>query len=93
MSYWDLPRTVIDAAAMSNNWGYSHSGDADYTDITLIAQWHAAIGSERTHKMPRLEALPAAEKLGLAEPSPKLSLKIVEAADSAVEKADTLLGA
>ena len=91
LSYWDLPRTVIDAAAMSNNWGYSHPGEADYIDITLVAQWHAAIGGERSHRMPRLADLPAAHKLGLTDPSPKLSLRIVEAADSAVEKADRLL--
>lgn len=92
LSYWDMPRTVIDAAAMSNNWGYSHPGEADYVDINLVAQWHAAIGDERSHKMPRLEKVPAAEKLGLTEPSPKMSLKIVETAESAVEKADALLG-
>jgi len=92
LSYWDLPRTLIDAAGASNSWGYRHSGEADYIDIMLVAQWHAAIGGDRRHLMPRLETLPAAERLGLVEPSPKLSLKIVEAANTAVAEAEELIG-
>lgn len=91
LSYWDMPRQVTDAAGQCNNWSYSHAGDADYTDILLVSQWHAVIGSSRPPKMPSLEEMPAAKKLGMAEPSPKLSLKIVEAADSAIEQADALL--
>jgi HD-like signal output (HDOD) protein len=93
LSYWDLPRPLIEAAALCNNWSYSHPGEANYVDIMLVAQWHAAIGGGRRQRMPRLEEVPAAEKLGLTEPSPKLSIRIVEAADSAVERTDRLLGA
>ena len=91
LSYWDMPRPLTNAAGHCNNWSYGHPGDADYTDILLVSQWHAVIGSNRPPKMPSLEEMPAAKKLGLAEPSPKLSLKIVEAADSAIEQADALL--
>jgi HD-like signal output (HDOD) protein len=93
LSYWNLPRTLINAAGASNFWGYQHAGEADYIDIMLVAEWHAAIGGDRRHLMPRLETLPAAEKLGLIDPSPKLSLKIVEAANTAVAEAEDLIGA
>lgn len=92
LSYWDLPRTVIEGAAMCNKYEYQHPGEADYLDILLVAQWHAAIGRDTRRRLPSLEAVPAAAKLGLAEPSPRLSLKILDAADSAVEKTETLLG-
>ena len=78
---WDLPREVIDAAAQCDHWGYEHAGEADYTDILLVAQWHALIGNTRSWQMPGVTEIPAFERLGLASPSPTLSLKIVEAAD------------
>lgn len=93
LSYWDLPRTAIEAAGAGTSWFYHHAGEADYVDITLVAQWHAAIGGDRQHLMPRLEELPAADKLGLKDPSPKLSLKIIEAANNAVGSAEAVIGA
>jgi HD-like signal output (HDOD) protein len=91
LSYWDLPRMVIDGAAVCNNYEYEHPGEANYLDILLVAQWHAAIGSDRRHQLPRLEDVPAAEKLGLTDPSPRLSLKIIDAANTAIEQTDRLL--
>ena len=66
---------MTDAAGHCNNWSYSHAGDADYTDILLVSQWHAVIGSSRPPKMPSLEEMPAAKKLGpggaITETEPK----------------------
>jgi HD-like signal output (HDOD) protein len=93
MSFWGLPRTLVQAAGASTSWQYQHGGEANYTDIMLVAQWHAAIGGDRRHLLPQLDTLPAAEKLGLVNPSPKLSLKIVEAANNAVGRAEALIAA
>jgi hypothetical protein len=82
---------VIDGAAVCNNYEYEHPGEANYLDILLVAQWHAAIGSDRRHQLPRLEDVPAAEKLGLTDPSPRLSLKIIDAANTAIVQTDRLL--
>ena len=88
---WDMPRELIDAAAHGNHWGYDHNGEADYTDILLVAQWHATIGDVARPRTPALEDVPAFRRLGLESPSPEMSLNIVEAAGSAVERINKLL--
>ena len=91
LTMWDLPREIVDAAARCNQWGYDHPREADYTDITLVAQWHAKIGGVRGRRVPGFEEIPAFRRLGLQPATPELSLKIVEAADDAIERTDSLL--
>lgn len=91
LSMWDFPREIVDAAAFSNRWDYDHGGDADYTDIVLVAQWHATIGGGARRHIPPVEQIPAFARLGLSPPSPQLSLKVIEAATSAVDHSEALL--
>ncbi|MDJ0741597.1 MAG: HDOD domain-containing protein [Gammaproteobacteria bacterium] len=91
LAMWDMPRELIEAAAHSNHWGYDHNGEADYTDILLVAQWHATIGDNTRPRNPAFEDIPAFRHLGLDAPSPDASLNIVEAATSAVERINGLL--
>jgi HD-like signal output (HDOD) protein len=90
---WGLPREVVEATTLCNHWSYNHSGEADYTDILLVAQWHAIIGGPRRRRAPAIGEIPAFHKLGLDATSPELSLKIVEAANSAIDHTDALLTA
>jgi len=91
LTMWGLPREVIDAAARCNQWGYDGQGEADYTDINLVAQWHAIIGDQPRRRRPEIEEIPAFRRLGLANASPELGIKIVEAANHAIERTDSLL--
>lgn len=88
---WDMPRELIDAAALTGHWGYDHGGEADYTDILLVAQWHSTFGSHDHARVPPLEEIPAFERLALAAASPETSLKIVEAGNHAVDAVSALL--
>ena len=90
---WGLPREVVDAATLCNHWAYEQPRDADYTDILLVAQWHALIGGPRSRRIPSIEEIPAFRRLGLQGASPELSLKIVEAGNNAIDRADQLLDA
>lgn len=91
LAMWDLPREIVEAARLCNHWAYDHPGEANYTDIVLVAQWHATIGSKRSRRTPPFEEIPAFRQLGLEKPSPELSLKIVEAAENAVHTIDARL--
>jgi len=91
LSMWGLPREVVDAAARCNQWSYDSSAAADYTDIILVAQWHATIGDSRSRRIPAIEKIPAFQRLGLHSASPELGIKIVETADHAIEKTESLL--
>jgi HD-like signal output (HDOD) protein len=88
---WGMPREVIQAATLCNHWGYQHGGEADYTDILLVAEWHAMIGSRGRGRIPAISEIPAFARLGLDSESPELSLKIVEAGNAALDRADALL--
>lgn len=90
-SMWDMPREMVDAATLANHWGYDHGGEADYTDILLVAQWHAMIGDTGLTRPPPLEDIPAFQRLGLASASPETSLKIVEAGNNAVDEINALM--
>jgi len=92
LTMWDLPRAAVQAASLSGHWRYDHSGEADYTDIFLVAQWHATIGS-KYRRPPAHEDIPAFGRLGMAAASPELSLKIVEEAESAIERSEAVLQA
>ena len=91
LTMWGLPRAVIDAAAQCNHWGCDNQGEADYTDINLVAQWHAMIGDQPRRRRPAIEEIPAFRRLGLQTASPELGFKIAEAADQAIGRTETIL--
>lgn len=91
LSHWHMPQPIVDAATHCNHWGFRHPGEADYTDITLVAQWHAMIGGEHHRPVPRLADIPAFRKLGLDTASAELSQQIVETANNAIERTEALL--
>jgi len=91
LTMWDLPRDIIHAATLCNHWQYEHPGEADYTDLLLVAQWHAMIGDARSRRSPSNEEIPAFARLGLGEPEPEVSIRIVDAGAKALELVDSLL--
>ena len=92
LTMWDLPREVVEAATLCNHWDYDHPGDPDYTDIMLVAQWHATIGARgRRRRPPPCEDIPAFGRLGFVAASPELSLQIVESAQEYIDRANALL--
>ena len=88
---WGLQREVVDAATYSNQWQRDHAGDADYTDILMVAQWHALIGTPRQRNLPPVDEIPAFRRLGLHDASPEMSLTIIEAGRGAVSQAEAAL--
>ncbi len=91
LSSWGLPNEIVEAAARCNQWNYAGPAGADYTDIVLVAQWHATIGASRVRWVPPIEQVPAFQRLGLETATPELGMKIVEAGDQAIRKIDKLL--
>jgi HD-like signal output (HDOD) protein len=88
---WGLQREIVEAATHCNHWQREHPGDADYTDILLVAQWHALIGTPRQRHLPAIEDIPAFRRLGLHDASPEMSLRIIEAGRGAVDQAEAAL--
>jgi HD-like signal output (HDOD) protein len=91
LTMWGLPREVVDAAARCNQWGYDSQGEANYTDINLVAQWHAIDGDQPRRRKPPIEEIPAFRRLGLRTVPTELATMIDEAAEQAVEQIDSAL--
>ncbi len=92
LSRWQLPRAIVEAAAHVGDWGYDHAGRADYTDLLLAAQWHATIG-DSTHPKAEYSDIPALARLGLGPSDTELGQTITRAAESAIERANRVVGA
>jgi len=60
---WDFPSDFEDVITHAENW-HRESGNApDYTDIVMISQLHSFIGKVDIKKMPKMDELPAYQKL------------------------------
>ncbi len=68
-----------------------HSGSADYADVVIVADRHADIGQNPRVQGPALDDMPAVARLGLRHASPEVSLRIMEAANGALNDANKIL--
>ncbi|MGB5202088.1 MAG: HDOD domain-containing protein [Sedimenticolaceae bacterium] len=91
LTYWGMPHEIVEAAHLCNDWKRDHPGEADYTDILLVAQWHAVAGDERHRQPPPSDEISAFDRLGVRKASPKLSQHIAEATLEIARRADELL--
>lgn len=92
LSMWGMPRELVEAAAHSNHWGYDHAGEADYTDILLIAQWQVSLGDTGRPRLPPTEDVPAFRRFGLGVTNADTNARIAEAANQAIRRCRELLG-
>ncbi len=93
LTSWNLSHELVVSAAESGNWMREHNNRADYADIALIANMHALIGVQHSETLPAIHESPAFKRLGLGDVSPKFSLKILEAARTAIHQTESALAA
>ena len=75
---WKFPENLIDAARGATQWDRTHNYPADYCDVVQIAKLHSYIWSKQALPLPRIDQLPAFEKLPLGEVTPELTIRILE---------------
>ena len=78
---------VADAAQNGLSGSYDTVGEA----LVLVATLHSYIGTRRRPAPPRLDQVPAYQKLALGKLTPSLTLQILAEAKDQVEQARTLL--
>jgi len=88
---WDMPESLRAAAADQSNWLRDHDGDADYTDLLVVAHLHLLVRDRTFHCLPRIDETPAFGKLALGRLSPHLSLQVLDEARSQVQEMKSLL--
>ncbi len=89
---WDFEPELVDAAADAENWLRDKQPQVEYADILLIAQLHAFVGTPRMAKLPRLNEVPAFAKLALGALSPRMSLVVLDEAQTEIDEVRKMLG-
>jgi len=60
---WDFPSDFEDVVINAENWFRTDNQPASYADIVMIAQLHSFIGKVDVKKMPKINDLPAYQKI------------------------------
>lgn len=88
---WKFPENLIDAAQGATQWDRHHRNGADYCDIVQIAKLHSYIWSKQALPLPRIDQLPAFEKLPLGEVTPELTIRILDEAREQITMVKSVL--
>lgn len=91
LEHWQFPAAVVEAARGCEDWQRCPSTQADLCDLVLVATLHSYIGKRRKPAPPRLDQVPAYQKLALGRLTPSMTLQILAEAKDQIEQARALL--
>ena len=63
---WDFADDLILVAEECGEWSRAHDGPPDLCDLVLVANYYALLHSDVDHVLPRADAIPAIEALGVS---------------------------
>ncbi len=89
---WRLDPDLIEVVVKGRRWSRIGTALADNVDVVLLAQLHAAIGTPRMAALPRIDQLPAYQKLALGQLSPRHSIALLDQAEAEVREVQQLIG-
>ncbi|MDR9468775.1 HDOD domain-containing protein [Marinospirillum sp.] len=93
LNYWGFDEEVVRLVAQLNNWQSTSEGSqASLEDLIRVARLHSFIGTEKQHRHPRLDEVPAFQKLTTQGLTPEFSLTLVEDAADQVEEVQEMFG-
>jgi HD-like signal output (HDOD) protein len=81
---WDFPNDFEDVIRHAENWKRD-SSKADYSDIVMISQLHSFIGKVDIKKMPKMDELPAYQKLMSGNLNIDQSINILDQAKDEID--------
>ena len=62
---WDFDNELIRVTEECGDWSRKRLEAADLCDLVLVANYYALLHSDTNHTLPRAEAVPAIDKLGI----------------------------
>lgn len=90
---WRFAPPVVAAARDAENWQRTHAGDADFTDLLIVAQVHEYLRKRRLAQLPPLEEISAIQRVLGDDASPERSLEILHDAKAQVDEMRSVLQA
>lgn len=88
---WKLEGDLSEIALHAEDWFRCSTALPTYVDVVQLAQLHAYIGMPRMQELPRIDEIPAFQKLMLGGLSPRRSLAILDEAEKEIQEVRTLL--
>jgi len=80
LNKWNFDKDIIEVVRSRKDWMRDKRPDADLADIVMIARLHTYIGTKEMRQYPKINEIPAYNKLPFGELGPSQSLKIIEEA-------------
>jgi HD-like signal output (HDOD) protein len=88
---WEFAPEFVDVALHAEDWQREGGTRPDYTDVVIIAQMHSYIGTPRIADIPRIDTVPAFQKMAVGDLSPRMSLKVMDEAEEEINGMQQLL--
>ncbi|SFC52430.1 HD-like signal output (HDOD) domain, no enzymatic activity [Marinospirillum celere] len=93
LKYWNFDPQIIELVAHLNSWQRVTAGEeASLEDLIRISRLHSFIGTENQYRYPRLDEVPAFQKLADKGLTPDFSLTLIEDAKDQVEEIQEMFG-
>ena len=90
---WQFPDDIVEVARGCEDWSRCPTTRADLCDLVLVATLHSYIGKRKQPAPPRMDQVPAYQKLALGKLTPELTLQILVEAKDQIAQARALLAA
>lgn len=88
---WQFPEEIVEVARGCEDWSRCPTTRADLCDLVLVATLHSYIGKRKQPPPPRMDQVPAYQKLALGKLTPEMTLQILVEAKEQIAQARGLL--
>ncbi len=88
---WQFDDELIAVPYSAEDWYRNPDSKADYGDIVMIARLHDLTLREPMGDYPKMDVLPAFEKLAVGQLSPRFSLGVLDEAQEEIDQVNQLL--
>ncbi len=93
LEHWQFPEEIVEVARGCEDWGRCPTPQVDLCDLVLVATLHSYIGKRKQPAPPRMDQVPAYQKLALGTLTPELTLQVLVEAREQIEQARAMLAA
>ena len=91
LQLWHFDEEMCQLAYHAEDWFRLGSAVADYIDVVLVAQLHTFVGQGAGANNPRIDQIPAFQKLALGKLTPRHSIGILDKAAQEIDEVEKLL--
>ncbi len=88
---WVFTSDFVDTAMHAEDWMRDVTSGPDYTDLVIVAQLHAYVGTPRMAELPRMDLVPAFHKMALGRLTPEHSISVLDKAKQEIRAIEQLL--